>query len=505
MKKLNKLFLLAIIVFITCLVGCQNTSNTKKVSFESNGGSTVEAITVESGSTIKLPSAPTYEGYSFVGWYTDIELTKKFDAKSAITEDITLYAKWVKDWDGSTPITDSLKLEEDYEGKDFYEDGIGIATVVQYVDGDTTIFKTLNGHKITVRYEGIDTPESTYTVQPWGFAASNFTKDSLKDATIVLKTDNGKPGKDNLDSTGKRCLAWVWANGRLVNLDLVENALAYSKASGSTLASYFNDAVKAVVTAKARIYGNNNDPTYDYSNNYEEISLKDLVTKYATASSIEKELDKGKKVKVAGTIARTLGTTSAYLQQVSVDPLTGELECYGVYLYGGYALNNKLGLGYSVIVSGTIGYYNGSLQITDVSSSNVKVQSFYDQDKILVNELTDVKTSLDDYKNLGNLVKINTPVTITSTYDAESTTAFSLRATYTDASGKLQNLSIRIDRNALLVDENGDRITSGDYFVGKTFESLIAIVSYYDPTQDNVHNGYVQLMLVRTSDFVLAK
>lgn len=505
MKKLHNLFLVALLVFtFTLVVGC-NTTGKLKVNFESNGGSIVEAIEVDKDSTIVLPESPTREGYSFTGWFTDEALLKKFDAKTKITENITLYAKWVKDWDGSTPITDALKLEEDYEGKDYYEDGIGIATVVQYVDGDTTIFRTLKGHKVTIRYVGIDTPESTYTVEPWGFAASNFTKESLQNATIVLKTDNGKPGKDNLDTTGKRCLAWVWANGRLVNLDLVEHGLAYSKASGSSLAQQFNDAVKPLAVAKVGIYGTKNDPTYDYSTTYEDISLKDLVTKYTTADAVNKELDKGKRVRVSGTIARALGTTSAYLQQVSSDPVTGEISCYGVYLYGGFNSNNKIGYGYSVIVSGKIGYYNGSLQITDVSSSNVKVQSFTDQDKIMVNEIKDVKAALGNSLNLGNLVKIDTPIKVVSTYDAESTTAFSLRATYTDNYGVTQNLSIRIDKNALIKDENGNRISSGDYFVGKTFESLTGIVTYYDPTQDNVHNGYVQIMLVRTDDFVLAK
>ena len=47
-------------------------------------------------------------------------------------------------WDGTTPYTDQLKLTVDYEGKDYYDDGIGVVQVVQYVDGDTTIFKTGN-------------------------------------------------------------------------------------------------------------------------------------------------------------------------------------------------------------------------------------------------------------------------------------------------------------------------------------------------------------------------
>ena len=40
-----------------------------------------------------------------------------------------------------TPLTDSFKLNRDYEGKDFIEDGIGRVTFVSAIDGDTTILE----------------------------------------------------------------------------------------------------------------------------------------------------------------------------------------------------------------------------------------------------------------------------------------------------------------------------------------------------------------------------
>lgn len=406
-------------------------------------------------------------------------------------------------WDGTTPYTDQLKLTADYEGKDFYEDGIGVAQVVQYVDGDTTIFKTKNGHNVTIRYEGIDTPESTYTVEPWGFAASKHTKETLKKAkTIVLQTDNGKPGKDNSDTTGKRYMAWVWADGRLLNLELVEIGLAHSKASGTSLSSTFIQAMKTVFAAKERIYGQNNDPDYDYNSEYVPMSLKEIVTKYTTAKSVNEELDKGKKVQVSGVICRRQGVTSAYLQQIGTDKETGEIECYGVYLYGGFNENNRLGMGYSVIINGTIGYYNGQVQITDVSTANVKIQSFGNLDSIIINEPNDINEYINKSENIGNLVKLNTEIKITSAYDAAETNAFSLRATYVDINGKTKNLSIRVDKNTTLKDPiTGDRITSGDYFVGKTLKSLTGIIGYYDPTQNDVHDGYVQILLVNSIDY----
>ena len=66
------------------------------VSFNSNGGSSVDSIKVTNGKTVSAPdTAPTKEGCNFLGWYTDEALTNEFKFNSAIiTKDITLYAKW---------------------------------------------------------------------------------------------------------------------------------------------------------------------------------------------------------------------------------------------------------------------------------------------------------------------------------------------------------------------------------------------------------------------------
>ena len=65
------------------------------VSFNSNGGSKVASIPVTNGKTVSAPEAPTKDGCTFEGWYTDEALTKPFNFDvTLITEDITLYAKW---------------------------------------------------------------------------------------------------------------------------------------------------------------------------------------------------------------------------------------------------------------------------------------------------------------------------------------------------------------------------------------------------------------------------
>ncbi len=66
------------------------------VKFETNGGSTVKAVTVNKNAAATEPTAPTKEGFKFEGWYTDKELTTAYDFTTKVTKNFTLYAKWTE-------------------------------------------------------------------------------------------------------------------------------------------------------------------------------------------------------------------------------------------------------------------------------------------------------------------------------------------------------------------------------------------------------------------------
>ncbi len=75
---------------------------TYTVSFDANGHGTAPAAqTVLSGNTATEPSAPTATGWIFGGWYKEAACTNAFDFATAITGDITLYAKWTQNSGGS--------------------------------------------------------------------------------------------------------------------------------------------------------------------------------------------------------------------------------------------------------------------------------------------------------------------------------------------------------------------------------------------------------------------
>ncbi len=62
-----------------------------KVTYDSDGGSDVPEELVWEGKTATEPQAPTKDGYTFTGWYSNGE---KYDFTKPVNEDLKLIAKW---------------------------------------------------------------------------------------------------------------------------------------------------------------------------------------------------------------------------------------------------------------------------------------------------------------------------------------------------------------------------------------------------------------------------
>lgn len=423
-------------------------------------------------------------------------------------EDVS-YTSETYDW--KTPQTDKLKLTESYQGKDFIKDGIGEVTPVRYVDGDTTVFKTASGEEFTVRYNGINTPESTYRIEPWGYAASKYNKATYaeeleKGAKIVLQTEDMVT---RLDSTGQRYLAWIWfvypdGDSKLFNLQMAELGYAHVKsASGTQYEKYFTEAIFDISIYKLRIYGET-DPNYDYSNTAKEMSIKAIKEQFGTEEAINANTIEGFSsplIKVTGVVVRKNGTANAYIQQY--DEETNQY--YGIYVYGGYNQISKLLVGAKVEITAKIGYYYGALQLTDVTSdSSIKVFSFAHKDDIFVTPEDLNNLSIYSYEKIGNLVNVG-GLTVTGYNDSDNTSATTLYCNFTDKDGNTQRFNVRIDQSIALKDpETGKQIKSGEYFVGKTFKSITGILCYYNGDPDNVEyeNGHLQLALTDMADVV---
>ena len=86
---------------------------TYTVTFNSNGGSTVESQTVAHGGTVKEPDNPTRDGYTFAGWYSDASLDDAWDFDTVISDNITLHAKWLSADTGVSSVTvNDVKAEQ---------------------------------------------------------------------------------------------------------------------------------------------------------------------------------------------------------------------------------------------------------------------------------------------------------------------------------------------------------------------------------------------------------
>lgn len=81
-------------------------------------GTEDQVITIAEGETIDSSAikAPTYDGWTFVGWFTDSDLTQEWDFSTPVTSDMTLWAGWLRnDVDGSGVTDDTETTTDDVE------------------------------------------------------------------------------------------------------------------------------------------------------------------------------------------------------------------------------------------------------------------------------------------------------------------------------------------------------------------------------------------------------
>lgn len=71
------------------------TTITYTVTFNTNGGSAIAPATVAKGSKAIRPVPPTKTGAAFDDWYSDVALSVLYDFNTAVTGNLTIYAKWI--------------------------------------------------------------------------------------------------------------------------------------------------------------------------------------------------------------------------------------------------------------------------------------------------------------------------------------------------------------------------------------------------------------------------
>ncbi len=240
-------------------------------------------------------------------------------------------------------------------------------TVEAFIDGDTTHFKVpttiVERGILKARYLAVNTPESTGKIEEWGKKASNYTKNTLKNATsIVIETDTDEWA---VDSTGERYLVWVWyktaemTDYRNLNLELLQEGLAVgSKASESR---YGEVAVKAIDQAsrlKFHVHSDERDPDFYYGA-AQEVELKEL------RLNIENYV--GARVAFEGVVSQ-YDSQGVYVEEYDEESAL----YYGIYVYYGFTLSTEgeevLLEGNRVRVVGVVSFWEtgGSYQVSDL-------------------------------------------------------------------------------------------------------------------------------------------
>jgi len=80
------------------------------VTFSTDGGSAIDAITVINGKYATAPADPEKADHAFIGWYSDAEYKTPFVFNSTpITANTTLYARWAYKTPGATEYTISFE------------------------------------------------------------------------------------------------------------------------------------------------------------------------------------------------------------------------------------------------------------------------------------------------------------------------------------------------------------------------------------------------------------
>ena len=299
----------------------------------------------------------------------------------------------------ATPYTDALKLTQAVDENEKFtaptdgNNALGEVTICEVVDGDTFNFyngknvnpKTTTDVSYTVRFEGVNTPESTARIEPWGVKASQYVKSILwdnekecqKPYSVVLQNDISVFGQQ--DSTSTRYLAFVWykmnenSDYRLLNLEVIEQA--YSKNLLSNYSTfcpyldYFVEAAKVATNNKKRVYGEK-DPGYDYTNSIQDVTIHYIRDNYenlgVSSTDTEDSSESGVRVRLTALIVGFSGD-STFVRDVS-DPLNNG-EYASIYVYTALTITGMAQVyhvGQIITFVGRATTYHGNVQLTDV-------------------------------------------------------------------------------------------------------------------------------------------
>lgn len=182
--------------------GGGNSSIYYKLTFDTNGGSSISGITKSSGTKIDLEKyEPEKEGFAFTGWYSDRELTDKITSIKLL-KNTTVYAGWKAIEEN--PVTDEFPFADvdtdDWFFEDVayvYENGLMSGTSADTFSPETA---TTRGMIVTILYRLEGEPEISGSCAFDDVKSGSYYENAIAWAAangIVSGYDNGLFGPDD--------------------------------------------------------------------------------------------------------------------------------------------------------------------------------------------------------------------------------------------------------------------------------------------------------------------
>ena len=240
------------------------------VTFDSKGGSNVDAITINKGTELTLPKDPTYKGYTFKGW-VDANDRPIYD-KALLSEDTTLYAKWGK-------VEEKKEIPKQEPPKE--------ETPKQEKKEEPTIEVkpekiTLSLSRDTIHYNGIKTAKASAKVEnatgDVTYSLSNTLCMGIDAKTgVITAKNNGACSKGAAIKVYAKTPSGTTAEQTIYyekDLELTSKGESYSK-----YASFYGDSNGYYVTANQNVTW---DVTLTSSVSY-EYTYKDFISKTPTS------------------------------------------------------------------------------------------------------------------------------------------------------------------------------------------------------------------------------
>ena len=222
-----------------------------KVIFEENGGLAIPDQIVAFGNPVAGQVSTEKPGYSFIGWYTDPELTQGYSIDAPILQDTTLYAKWsINSYDvifnenGGTFVNDQIVVYNNLAAQPQKPKRTGYTFGGWYSNSDCTGLWTFPTDKVvsTTTLFAKWTPNK-YIIK---FRGNGATSGAMVSLAMTYDAPKALPAK-TYKKTGYSFLGWAkTSTGPVVykNAATVKNLTATNKGT-VTLYARWGAAIKS--------------------------------------------------------------------------------------------------------------------------------------------------------------------------------------------------------------------------------------------------------------------